>query len=433
MNTSLPSEFLARMESQLKNEYEPFLKSYENSRFYGIRANLLKKSADTFPDEMPFNLTKVDWAPEGFYYSEEERPGKHPLHEAGAYYIQEPSAMSAVALLDPLPGDIVLDLCAAPGGKSTQIGARLNGKGLLISNEIVPSRAKILSQNIERMGIRNAIVTNESPEKLNRFFPGFFDKILVDAPCSGEGMFRKDETAIKEWSPENVTMCAQRQQDILKCVVSMLKPGGKLLYSTCTFSEAENEENARWFTDTYPEFRLIKSERFMPHLVKGEGHFVALFEKAGTLERKASPVCAGKDISSFMTGELKIVPRVVGELVSNCNINRFGENIYLTPSYISNLKGLSVERPGLMVAKDLGKRLEPAHSLAISLRPYEVTDRVDLSYEEAVKYIAGETVNCSSDKKGWICVFYEGCSLGWGKATNGILKNHYPKGLRTNL
>ena len=284
----LPSAFTERMMGQFedRSEYEAFLESYNKERAYGLRYNPLKIDRGSFLRELSISLRAVTWAEEGFYYEASEHPGKHVLHEAGAFYIQEPSAMAVVEVLDPKPGERILDLCAAPGGKSTQIAGRMQGAGLLVSNEIIPSRAKILSQNIERMGVGNCVVCREEPKRLAEAFPVFFDRVLVDAPCSGEGMFRKDETAIAEWSPENVTMCAARQRDILKQAAGMVTPGGVLVYSTCTFSIEENEGTIRDFTKEHPEFTVEnvhingirgsdRTLRLWPHLIEGEGHFIA--------------------------------------------------------------------------------------------------------------------------------------------------------------
>ena len=227
---------------------------------------------------------RVSWANEAYYFDENVRPGKHPYHEMGLYYIQEPSAMSAAALLAPKPGMRVLDLCAAPGGKSTQLATYLGDSGLLVSNEINTQRSRILSQNIERMGIKNAIVTNEDSFVLASHFPGFFNAIQVDAPCSGEGMFRKLPEAIEQWSVENVAICAARQKEILDNAAVMLKPGGVIVYSTCTFSKEENEDVIEYFLERHPDFTLEEMERFWPHKVDGEGHFVAKLVRRGSVD-----------------------------------------------------------------------------------------------------------------------------------------------------
>ena len=294
----LPQAFVERMKESLGEEADTFLASYDTPRAYGLRRNPLKMEREQFEAQMPFALETVSWAEEGYYYQEAERPGRHPFHEMGLYYIQEPSAMCVVEVADPKPGEYVLDLCAAPGGKSTQIAGRMAGEGLLVCNEIVPNRAKILSQNIERMGIKNAVVLNHSPQELETRFTSFFDRIVVDAPCSGEGMFHKEEAALTEWSPENVEMCAVRQREILACAVSMLRPGGVLVYSTCTFAPAEDEEMVGWLLTEYPDLELLPIDteklgisegnvpgtgRIWPHRQRGEGHFVARLKKRGEL------------------------------------------------------------------------------------------------------------------------------------------------------
>ncbi len=456
--TKLPEAFLTRMKSELGADYPVFLSSYDNERTYGLRCNLLKKDLKAFPDEMPFSLEKISWAEEGFYYDPDERPGKNVFHEAGAYYIQEPSAMSAVTELDVTPGDVVLDMCAAPGGKSTQIAARLDGKGLLISNEIIRDRAYTLSSNMERMGVRNAVVLNESSERLAARFPSFFNKILVDAPCSGEGMFRKDETAVNEWSPENVIMCAKRQAGILDNAAACLAPGGRLVYSTCTFSRAENEDNVEAFLSRHPEMTLLSMKRLMPHIERCEGHFVAAFikkgetvinetayavteraaGKGGMKEKRASksshaPGISRETLFSFIKNDLGIKPGVCEELLENAEIVSVKDNIFLLPKTAFDISGLNVIRPGLMAAVDLKNRLEPAHALAMTLRPQEVERAADLDIKEASAYIAGESVACDASLKGWTPVFVNGYSLGFGKAVNGVLKNHYPKGLRMSI
>lgn len=242
MMIQLPEEFMKRMQDMLKEAYPAFVRSYDEEKYQALRVNLLKTTIDEFRSKAPFpDLECVLWEKSGFYYKEGVTPGKHPLHDAGVYYIQEPSAMAPAAYLEAKPGERVLDLCAAPGGKTTQTASYMQNKGILVCNEIHPARAKILSENVERMGIRNALVTNETPQHLSEIFGEYFDRILVDAPCSGEGMFRKNDEACAEWSPENVQRCADRQDEILDCADAMLRPGGRLVYSTCTFAPVENE------------------------------------------------------------------------------------------------------------------------------------------------------------------------------------------------
>lgn len=454
----LPQEFLQRMEQMLGTEYPAFLESYNEDRYQALRVNPRKISPAAFPEKVPFHLQPVPWEVSGFYYDTTDTPGKHPYHEAGVYYIQEPSAMAPAAYLDAQPGEKILDLCAAPGGKSTQIAAAMQGQGLLISNEIHPARAKILSENIERMGIRNCMVTNESPQSLARVFEGYFDRIMVDAPCSGEGMFRKNEAACEEWSTENVTICAARQLEILTCAASMLRPGGRIVYSTCTFAPEENEGTISRFIEAHPEFSILSvpvypgmsggvaawtdnpadgiasTIRLFPHKLHGEGHFLAVLQKDGDPDVSYEGYAAGgeekglspKDYSEytafakeFLTAEL------TGTMVS------FGDQLYLAPSHMPATKGLKVLRPGLHLGTRKKNRFEPGHALALALCPQEVRYTCELPSDgrDIRAYLNGQTLNYSGDK-GWYLITTDGYSIGWGKLAGGIMKNHYPKGLR---
>lgn len=480
---SLPEAFKKRMSSLLSDEYDAFIESYNNDKSYGLRINPLKYNVNDI-GKLDFNLKRVPWCTTGFYADINERPGKHPLHEAGAYYIQEPSAMSVVSLLDPKPGDTVLDLCAAPGGKSTQIAGCLNGEGLLVSNEIFPARAKILSQNIERLGIRNVLVCNESPENMSYHFPHFFDHIVVDAPCSGEGMFRKDETAVKEWSEENVENCAKRQKMILEYADVMLKSGGTMVYSTCTFAPSEDEEMLLWFLRTHPDYTVSdwkeaglptdaglesgrcdfvseeylplteeeknaieSSLRLWPHKLSGEGHFAVKLIKSGKLNTEISKKKNKKDIRSKNTlskAESKEFFSFLDDIIdskayTSRHFEYFGDELYMYPEGIDATDGIKVVRAGLHIATRKKNRYEPAHAFAMSLKPDDVKRYVVCDKETALKYLHGETINIndvatdSTNLKGWVLVTYMGCSLGWGKAGGNVIKNHYPKGLRINL
>lgn len=464
-SVELPEDFKERMKRQLGNAYGDFLASYENERTYGLRYNPLKIEKDRLAGLLAQQtaLEPVEWAKEGFYYPADTQPGRLPLHEAGAYYIQEPSAMSVVELLELKPGDTVLDLCAAPGGKSTQAAGRLRGEGILLSNEIIASRAKILSRNIERMGVVNAVVLNETPQHLAERFPVFFDKILVDAPCSGEGMFRKDENARGEWSLAQVEACAERQRGILAYAAEMLKPGGILAYSTCTFAPQENEETAEWFVQEYPQFTLEQSVRILPHLQRGEGHYAAKFRKAGTLVKEKSIENLGgrkadgsgafagrknahKRKKERESGGMQEAAALLQEFLQQTLTERtldwfqqciargqlalFGDYLYLVPYGIGSLDGLKVERAGLQLGICRKNRFEPSHALAMALCPNQVKQVLEL--EEPERYLRGEAVSCGG-QKGWTLAAVCGCSIGWGKAAQGVLKNHYPKGLRRDL
>lgn len=456
----LPKDFTERMRRLLGKEAEEFLKSYDMPRTYGLRRNLLKGEEDFFLQTIPFTLEKISWAKEGYYYDPEEQPGRHVLHEIGAYYIQEPSAMAVVEILDPRPGEKILDLCAAPGGKSTQIAGRMGGAGLLLSNEIVPERARTLSRNIERMGVKNAVVCGEAPKALAMRFPSFFDRILVDAPCSGEGMFRKDETAVQEWSAAQVEVCAARQLSIMEEAAVMLKPGGVLVYSTCTFSPEENEGVISSFLKKHPEFLLEKipekdgflaargdwilepaegidaAVRLMPHRLRGEGHFAAKLRKEGSLcGMRGLPQEADKrlcrQIQSFLEDELQLTKGFLER--QEGSIIRFGEQICLLPDGIGELKGMKILRPGLQLAVEKKNRLEPAHALALALRPEECEKKLSMTSKEAERYLCGEGLTGADAPKGFLLMVHDGYSVGFGKAAGGQIKNHYPKGLRKDV
>ncbi|UHA72649.1 RsmB/NOP family class I SAM-dependent RNA methyltransferase [Paenibacillus sp. 481] len=327
----LPESYIQQMTEMLGEEANAFLQSYNEPRTFGLRVHPLKWEQRTAARErimQPFQLTPVPWCEEGYYYDESTRPGKHPYHAAGLYYIQEPSAMSAVALLDPQPGETILDLAAAPGGKSTQIAGRMRGQGVLVSNEIHPQRAKILAENIERMGIANAIVTSADPHDLAARFPLTFDRIMLDAPCSGEGMFRKDEGAISEWSPQHVTMCATRQWDIIQAAVTMLRVGGTIAYSTCTFNLEENEQIIERWLSTYPHFRLVKTERIWPQHHQGEGHFVAVLrkEEAALHEVDANDSSGSSSIASTSDARYMADGQVTSHLAGHSQDRRLGQH-----------------------------------------------------------------------------------------------------------
>ncbi len=550
----LPEAFVERMRRMLGAEYEAFAETFGEERSQALRLNPLKRGADGRSAAAKYGAdgscglgekdgstsgaagnpvsSKVPWAEDGYYYRSEEQPGKHPFHEAGVYYIQEPSAMAPAELLDVKPGERVLDLCAAPGGKSTQIAAKLQGRGILICNEIHPARARILSENIERMGICNACVTNETPEHLAELFPVFFDKILVDAPCSGEGMFRKNEAACHEWSPEKVELCAKRQDKILDQTAGMLRPGGKLVYSTCTFAPEEDEGSVARFLCRHSDFTVLpidkerlglagcdggaeypgpadmmlehgnKSDaeavfgfrpemtlRIWPQRVRGEGHYAALLQKAGDREnalvgadvqkgsdrenvlvgidvQKGSDresVLVGADVQKGMRGrkvgqdkdmeaffsfcrenlQPSILSKAEGDdsfyagigravgMGEEVRILRFGENVYLVPAMMPSLRGLKVLRPGLQLGTLKKNRFEPSHALALALPPaYAAHVRnLDIPDQLVKAYLKGQTFPAQGEK-GWYLICVDGFSIGWGKLAGGIMKNHYPIGLR---
>ncbi|RXT05847.1 NOL1/NOP2/sun family putative RNA methylase [Ammoniphilus sp. CFH 90114] len=452
----IPIEFEKRMKSLLIDEFDSFIESYNQPAHQGLRINTLKTQVEEFLRRSPFSLEPVPWCPTGFYYSEQDRPGKHPYHAAGVYYIQEPSAMSVVEFLQPVPGENILDLCAAPGGKSTQIAAYLQGNGFLVSNEIHPSRSKALSENIERCGIKNALVTNETPERLAARFPTFFDRILVDAPCSGEGMFRKLEEACDDWSNEKVAHCAFMQEEILDAAALMLKPGGVMVYSTCTFSPEENEKKMVQFLEKHPSFvleqlpphhgmvegrsdwgegpeELGKTLRLWPHRLRGEGHYVARLRKAegqehmpGKIRQPKVDKQAIKSFEEFQTSYL------TSEIVQHDGFLQFGEQLYLHPLGMPSIDKLKVVRPGWHLGTVKKGRFEPSHALALGLQKEQarLTHTFHPTDMDLLRYLRGESIMIYTEQKGWTLVCVEEFPIGWGKISNGQLKNHYPKGLR---
>ena len=427
----LPEKFLERMRNQLGEEYEQFLSSLERPRAVALRFNPLKGDAP----QLPFVGENVPWEPKGFYYDPQSRPGLHVFHEAGVYYLQEASAMAPVALLDPQPGERVCDLCAAPGGKTTQIAGRMMGEGFLLCNEINPKRSKILSRNIERMAVANALVTNEHPGNLAKRFPEGFDKVLIDAPCSGEGMFRKEEAAVTDWSLETVEMCARRQAEILHSGAQMVRPGGRLVYSTCTFAPEEDELAVAAFLESHPDFEpeIIAApwfvpvenggHRMWPHKLLGEGHFAAVLRKKGEAEVEYAPIQGAKLPKEWLSfaKELEI------ELPEGKPI-LFGETLYWVPVGMPDLAKLKVLRPGLELGTVKKGRFEPAHALALWLKGCKNVQSYPADSQEMEKYIHGDVV--PSGLRGWTLVTAEGYSIGWGKGDGNVLKNHYPKGLR---
>ncbi len=503
--STLPKEFLERMENLFSDkEYTEFIDAFdtEDERFHAFRLNKSKcRSKEELFDALNAKeaaknnvFSKVAWEETGFYYDENVAPGKHPYHEAGLYYIQEPSAMAPVHFLDPRPKDHVLDLCAAPGGKSTQIAGALKGQGILVTNEINRDRAKILSLNIERMGIRNAMVVSEDSFCLSEKFEGYFNKILVDAPCSGEGMFRKNEIALSEWSLDNVKLCAQRQKEILDNAAKMLLPGGRIIYSTCTFSPEENEQNIYEFLLRHKDFHVKEVEliggmengrtlwvnadataderalfetgrsvRLWPHKVRGEGHFLCVLERDGETRSDSvkSYVPGGRFVRAkaeqikpfieFAAETLKLSDGKIdvknGDTVISLSDGdslaggflSFGDQLYLAPSDMPSPVGLKVLRPGLHLGEVKKGRFEPSHALALVLNDSSCNLTFDIpsDIQDIRQYLNGQTLRLSSGddlykKKGWCLVTCDGYSIGWAKLAGGMLKNHYPKGLRIN-
>ena len=447
-----PVSFTEKMKDILGDEYEDFLKGYDRTRHYGLRVNRSKLTADQFARMSMYDLQPVPWIDNAFEYEDSVSPAKHPYYFAGMYYLQEPSAMTPANLLPIEPGDKVLDLCAAPGGKATELGAKLNHTGLLVANDISNSRAKALLKNIELFGIPNVLVTSEPPEKLAGKFPAFFDKILIDAPCSGEGMFRKNESATKSWEAYGVQHCANLQRTILEDAVTLLKSDGMILYSTCTFSPEENEGMIDEFLKKHPDFKVVPltpvggimhgrpdfidadpqlegALRLWPHHLEGEGHFVCLLQRTGGEAGKCPGYGKQKrlkdypDALAFMEQYTHLSPDVP--------VTEISGKLYSIPEDAPDLKGVRVIRGGLLLGELKNKRFEPSHvlTLAYPKEMFKQTIEWSLQDEAIMRYLKGETILCDRPK-GYYVVCVDGYPLGWVKAQNGMLKNQYPASWR---
>jgi len=499
----IPQGFLERMRVLLGDELGAFAASYRAAPVAGLRVNTLKLSVEAFRAAAPFALTPVPWCPAGFSLGDEQAAGKHPWHAAGLYYLQEPSAMAVAELLDPQPGERVLDLAAAPGGKATHIAALMAGQGLLIANEVHPKRAWILAENLERWGAAHVAITNESPERLADRFAGFFDRVLLDAPCSGEGMFRKSAAARREWSPALVLGCAQRQSLILAHAARLVRPGGRLVYSTCTFAPEEDEAVIAGFLAAHADFDLSApadrpgfapgrpewinnkggaetsrpvvenppaeaekapqgprqvaeatsqfqaggfqplgqrdcshTVRLWPHTGPGEGHFVAVLQRRADSGEPAPmprpwrvtplPRPVEQAYRAFCAANLQLPP-VADRLAL------VGAYLYALPAALPDLTGLRFLHPGWWLGVIKKERFEPSHALALRLRPTDVLRCADLPADslDLRAYLRGESFR-SPGNDGWTLVAAAGFAIGWGKRVAGLVKSHYPKGLRWN-
>lgn len=423
----LPEQFKKAMSDLLGESFGEFLASYAVPPRKAVRVNTLKISVEDFERLAPLPLgERVPWEPNGFYV-EEEKAGKTVAHAAGLYYVQEPSAMCAAPLLSVKGGERVLDLCSAPGGKGTQLAQNMKGEGIIVLNEINFSRAKILSRNVERLGIKNAVVTCAPPEAVASALAGYFDKVIVDAPCSGEGMFKKEEQAVREWSVANVTACAARQKLILECADKVLKRGGLLVYSTCTFSKQEDEEQIENFLAEHSNYKLIKSEKLYPHQVKGEGHFAALLQKTDGEDNDIQPFTAvfkdKKLLKTFREFEKDCLKTPPFE-----NLHLVGDTLYSVPENCPAVN-LQILRLGLRLGVFKNGRFEPDHSLATALN-HTQANRIEVDEQTALSYLGGNTFSCNENAYGWHIVTHLNYPLGWCKAVNGVAKNHLPKGIR---
>ena len=439
----LPDAFLNNTRELLGEEFPAFLRALEGPAALALRLNPKRAAAEEAALE--YVEGAVPWEARGRYLKTGAKPGGSVAHAAGAFYLQEASAMASAAALDARPGEKILDLCAAPGGKSTQLAAALADRGLLVSNDPELPRAKILAGNLERLGAANALVVSALPDRLAKRWPGAFDGVLVDAPCSGEGMFRRDPDARGEWNPAAPEGCARRQAEILDQAAKLVRPGGRLVYSTCTFNALENEGSVLRFLDRHPEFAPEAFElegvgaseggmlRLWPHRLRGDGHFVARLRRQGAGAPKggrSAPLAPRRDRDAAQ--RLEALAREVCDLpdfLRDMDLFIQGERLYARPAGSPSLDGLRAVSPGLCLARLGRSHIEPEHALAMALPPQLAHRRVELTEEQARAFLRGETLALPGEK-GWTLAAWRGMPLGWGKLTDGVLKNHRPRGLR---
>ena len=456
----LPEKFLTRMQQLLKEEYPAFLRAIEEKSVRAMRVNPIKATSKQLIDVFSSSLVEIPYA-EDAYIFDIEKIGNHPLHHAGAFYVQDPGAMATLHALPVQKGWCVADFCAAPGGKTSQLSAYVGEKGFVLANEFDHGRCKTLSGNLERLGVKNVLLTNTDTSTLSSWFNECFDLALVDAPCSGEGMFRKYDYAQSEWSTEGVLACARLQSQILDNAASTVKAGGYLLYSTCTFSLEENEMNVDDFLTRHPEFSAVcvsdslfpytaegipfegcknpdalrKTRRFYPHLAKGEGQYLALFKKntssgANAYGYKDASISLGKAdrmlVESFLTDVFG--KEAKEKILTTYTLVQYKDTVFLKKGF--PLPPRFVYMPGVCVGTLVKGRLEPHHQLFSAFgEMFERQENLSLSDERLQKYLRGETFETTL-KNGYAAVLADGCPLGGVKAVNGVAKNHYPKGLR---
>ncbi|MFQ7685439.1 MAG: RsmB/NOP family class I SAM-dependent RNA methyltransferase [Anaerobutyricum soehngenii] len=469
----LPQSFLDSMKEILGEDYEAFLAGFDGQRQYGLRVNTLKMNLEEFERIAPFHLKKVPWISNGYFYEAEDAPAKHPFYSAGLYYLQEPSAMTPASRLKVQPGERVLDLCAAPGGKATELGAALQGEGLLVANDINTARARALLRNLELFGISNSFVTNEPPYVLAERFPEFFHKIMVDAPCSGEGMFRKNPAVVDSWQEKGPEYFSKLQREIIVQAADMLLPGGMMFYSTCTFSPLENEKTITHLLKERPDMEVIPMEdyegfaegltsyrgevfdescklcrRIWPHKMSGEGHFMALLhKKSGTQQQVQQTVSQSSIWWEKCKGLNKEQKAAAEDFFSHVNIaydgkriDVRGDNLYYLPAPKYDGRGLHFLRNGLFMGEFKKKRFEPSQPFALALHAQDFDQVLDFPAddERLSRYLRGETLDVSDliagekKRKGWQLVMVAGHPLGFGKLVNNNLKNKYPAGWRKN-
>jgi 16S rRNA C967 or C1407 C5-methylase (RsmB/RsmF family)/NOL1/NOP2/fmu family ribosome biogenesis protein len=457
---SFPELFLSRVREQLGGEVDEFLHALAAPE-QGLRLNAIRMEPDRFASIAPFEITPLQYPSSGFLVPPASHPARHPYHAAGVYYLQDPGSMVAGALLDPRPGERVLDLAAAPGGKTTHLAALMHNRGVLIANDPHPGRARELTGNLERCGVENAIVTTESVDRLASRLGPCFDRVLLDAPCSGEAMFHKSPAACSDWSPAGVRGAARRQIELLADAAALVRPAGRLVYSTCTFAPEENEVVVGEFLDRHPEFRAVRTAeipgaspgvpewaphsarrselantiRLWPHRFPGAGHFIAPLERADAPDptdararsgnRGSPPAQAIQSWSGFQREVLS------GHIAEARALELGGEWLSAVPDGAPTLHGLRVIRTGLLLGSMRKGRFAPAHALAMALRPGDAIREARFEPDDPAiaAFLRGETL-ASAGPEGWLLVSVDGFPLGWGKRVGAVVKNHYPKGLR---
>lgn len=464
----LPVSFLDKMKTLLGDQFPAYEESFSVPAFHGLRVNTLKTEPEILKNLLSVPLEPVPWISNGFYYQEEQKLSKSPYYYGGLYYLQEPSAMTPASLLPVEPGDMVLDLCAAPGGKSTELGAKLKGKGMLFANDISNSRAKALLKNLELFGIPNICVTSEEPKRLAEVFPEFFDKILIDTPCSGEGMFRRDPDMVKDWISKGPDYYRKIQETIIKEGARMLKPGGCLLYSTCTFDREEDEGVIETLLQDDPQMELVPLSRFegaedgiglsgcirlFPHRLKGEGHFLAMVRKKRAEESGADGAAAElSDIDSRRgraccntrhpgcvnlekEPDLKAFLHMIKKDFEPDRIVEKNGSVYYLPEGFQPNARLRYLRTGLLMGELKKGRFEPSQALAMTLSSESFKNSLSFSSEDqrVIRYLKGETISLLDGEKpvkGWCLVCVDGFALGFAKGNGMTLKNKYYPGWR---
>ena len=470
--TPLPPEFLSRMQEILGDDYPDYLESFHKPRTYGLRVNTAKISCEEFENLVPFSVRRIPWVENGYFYNEDSRPARCPYYQAGLYYLQEPSAMTPASRLPVSPGEAVLDLCAAPGGKATALGERLGGRGLLLANDISTSRARALLRNLELFGIANSFVANEQPARLAARFPEFFHKILLDAPCSGEGMFRKEEALLRDWTPEKSKELSEIQKSLILQASDMLRPGGLLLYSTCTFSPQEDEEVISYLLENRPEMQLQeipgypgfspgipsfgggnpelnKCVRIFPHRMEGEGHFLALLSKGVPLFYEKNTDYLPPTVVEPRLRPSKDNKKLIFAFFEEIGLTSLGkaafdwsrvevrkDKVYYLPPAAADFSGIAFLRNGLYLGDLKKNRFEPSQPLALALHRKDVKRTLSLSVTDPrlTSYLKGEALQLnpgeSGYEKGWLLLCVDGYPLGFVKQTGSTLKNKYPSGWR---